>query len=387
MSALSRALRRLGATLALVAATGAAHAHGASDAWLALRSDATGAAVRVDVALRDLDLALGLDADGDGTLTAGEVDARRPDLERLVLGAMDFRAGGRRCTPGPVAASWARRGDGAYAVLRFALDCGAPATRLDVGYRLFADVDASHRAIVVPAGRAPQPLRPGPEALSVELGAADRDLDDGRAFAGFFVEGLRHILDGVDHLAFVVALALASVALARRVGTPLRDAVAGLLGRVTLFTLAHSITLAGVALGGLALPSRWVESAIAASVAIAGLQVLRIARGEATSAAPPWLVFAFGLIHGFGFGSALSGIGPDGRQAAVALLGFNLGVEAGQLAVLALAFPLAWSARGTRAYGRAVQPALAVLMVVAGLLWLADRAIGLDALDALASAG
>lgn len=381
-------LLRALAALMVALATGAAHPHAASDAWLDLRAAPAGAAVRLDVALRDLDAAIGLDADADGAITAGELDARGDAIAAAVLAGVSFAAEGGRCTASAPAREVARRSDGNYAVLRFALDCGGAATAIDVDYRLFADIDASHRAILTVAGQPPVPLRPGAGPQRAVLVDVDR-VHDGRlaTLAGFFVEGLRHILDGIDHLAFVLALALAAVAVAARDGTTFRATATSLAALVTLFTVAHSVTLAGVALGWFALPSRWVESVIAASVVLAGLQVLRVARVGAAAAAPAGLVFAFGLVHGFGFGSALAESGLDGQPVVAALAGFNLGVEAGQIAVLAVLFPLLWLARRRRAYTRAVQPALASVIVAAGALWFAERALGLDGFAAWAAGG
>lgn len=389
----TRALRAAGVALLglwLAAAGGAARAHGASDAFLALAATPQGVGVRWDIALRDLEALVGLDADQDGAVTAAELRAAEPAVRRAALAAIAFSAGGAPCTPGAVEHGLARRGDSAFAVLRFPVACpsgsGAP---LEVDYRLLADVDATHRAIVsLGDGERLVLLRPGAGPQAIRPATGEGGAFDG--FAGFVSEGMAHILDGVDHLMFVLALALASVALAARGARPMRETLLSLAALLTLFTLAHSITLAGVALGWLSLPSRFVESVIAASVALAGVQALVAARGGPTAAArwggtPGALVFAFGLIHGFGFGSALADLGGEGRPALAALLGFNLGVELGQLAALAVAFPLLWALRATRPYRAALQPALAAAIVVAGLGWFVQRALDLD-VDLLAAA-
>ncbi|RPH40643.1 MAG: HupE/UreJ family protein [Burkholderiales bacterium] len=376
--------RRLAAfalVVALVVALGhlapPAHAHGASDAHLSLQRSPGGVAVRLDVALRDLDALVGLDADGDGALTAGELRAREAEVARAVLGAVAVGVPDRACTPGVPSHAVSRRADGAYAVLRIALDCGGPVDRVSVDYRLMAGVDATHRALLSAGDDARRlVLRPGDGPRDVPL-AAEPGAGALHAIGAFFGEGLAHILDGIDHLAFVLALAVAAVARAAHEGRGLRTTALGLAGTVSWFTLAHSITLALVALHGLAPPARLVESVIAASVAYAGLEAFRAARGRAR-ATPAALVFVFGLVHGFGFGAALAESGPTGRSMLAALLGFNLGVEAGQLLAVAAVFPLLWAWRARPLYRTRLEPAVAGAIVVAGLVWFVARALDLS---------
>ena len=137
--------------------------------------------------------------------------------------------------------------------------------------------------------------------------------------------GVEHILYGWDHLLFVIGLTL--LVGGRRVW-----------GVATAFTLAHSITLAATALGGVSLPSRPVEILIASSIVLLGVEVLRKQAGQKTLGAQrPYLIaFVIGLIHGFGFAGALADIGlPTGTEL-LALLLFNIGVELGQFAVIGL---------------------------------------------------
>lgn len=134
--------------------------------------------------------------------------------------------------------------------------------------------------------------------------------------------GIEHILTGFDHVLFVIALTL----LVRR-----RRA---LLATITAFTVAHSVTLACTALGVLSVPTAPVEAAIALSIVLVCLECLRPA--DSLTRRAPWLVaFAFGLLHGLGFASALSDIGLPPEHVGAGLLCFNLGVELGQLGVIA----------------------------------------------------
>jgi hydrogenase/urease accessory protein HupE len=142
------------------------------------------------------------------------------------------------------------------------------------------------------------------------------------AVAGaYFIHGVEHILGGFDHLLFVFGLVL----LVRNGWM--------LVKTVTAFTLAHSITLALAALGIVHVPGPPVEAAIALSILLLATEIVRANRGQPSLTAQwPWVVaFCFGLLHGFGFASALSQIGLPQKDLPLALFTFNVGVEAGQL--------------------------------------------------------
>jgi hydrogenase/urease accessory protein HupE len=150
----------------------------------------------------------------------------------------------------------------------------------------------------------------------------------------YFGLGVEHILLGIDHLLFVLALLLITRGTRRLALT------------ITAFTVAHSITLALATLGFVRVPSAPVEAVIALSIVFVAAEIVRARRGdEGLTAHAPWIVaFTFGLLHGFGFAGALAEIGLPPGQIPLALLFFNVGVEGGQLlfvvAVLAFAWPL-----------------------------------------------
>jgi hydrogenase/urease accessory protein HupE len=156
------------------------------------------------------------------------------------------------------------------------------------------------------------------------------------AVAGAFVlHGIEHILFGYDHLLFVLALLL--IVRNTRV----------LVWTITSFTLAHSVTLALATLGVVHMPGPPVEAAIALSILLVAHEIARLRRGQSSLTARwPWVVaFAFGLLHGFGFAGALSAIGLPQGDIPVALFAFNVGVEAGQLAFIALVLTLIAAAK------------------------------------------
>lgn len=146
----------------------------------------------------------------------------------------------------------------------------------------------------------------------------------------YTVLGIEHILSGIDHLLFVLALLL------------IVNGTRTLLITITSFTLAHSITLAAATLGWLWVPGPPVEAVIALSILFLASELVKVNRGQPSLTANyPWLVaFTFGLLHGFGFAGALSQVGLPQNEIPVALLMFNVGVELGQLMFLVVMFLL-----------------------------------------------
>ncbi len=175
---------------------------------------------------------------------------------------------------------------------------------------------------VQPLARGPITQRLTPDSTSFSL----PDEQSPRAvFHTYGVLGFKHILEGLDHLLFVFALML------------LIPNTRQLIGAITAFTVAHSITLALAALGHLSIPGPPVEAIIALSIVFLAIELLKRKDGAPRlSERAPWIVaFAFGLLHGLGFAGALREIGLPDADIALALLAFNLGVEAGQLAFVA----------------------------------------------------
>jgi hypothetical protein len=193
-----------------------------------------------------------------------------------------------------------------------------------------------------------------------------RDAGAGRAVAAAFRLGLDHIREGTDHLLFLVLL----LVVAPLAGT--RRALGRTAKIATAFTLGHSLTLALGAVCGSLLPARLVESLIAVSILATAAHAWR-----PRFAGKEWLLAGgFGLVHGLAFASALAGFGFDGHALVLALLGFNLGVEAMQLVAIALVVPsLLVIARGPL-YPH-LRRGIAAIGGIAALAWLADRALGL----------
>ncbi|MEP7302291.1 MAG: HupE/UreJ family protein [Caldimonas sp.] len=380
--ALRAGLRRGLVSLGLVAVAGLASAHKSSDSYLQIDAAPGRLELRWDIALRDLDVQLDLDGDGDGKLTWGEVKAGWPRIEAYALAHLSIDG----CALAPIGRGLERRNDGAYAVLRLASSCTLVAQPA-IAYTLFAEVDPTHRGIAK-VQRPGQPIalsvldpaRPGaasaPAARSGASGVASAAAA-GDASAPtrwqFLTEGIRHILGGYDHVLFLLCLLLPAVMRRRADGwrpvDRLRHAILPVVGIVTAFTVAHSITLALAALKLVSLPSTFIEPAIAVTIVLAALDnvwpVFPVRRVVVT--------FFFGLIHGFGFASVLAELNLPSADFAWALLQFNLGLEAGQLMIVVVATAVLFGLRHWKRYRAVViRGGSFVAMAIAGL-WFAER--------------
>ena len=373
--------RRTAGLLLLLAVYGLAQAHKPSDSYLSITVQGEQLSGRWDIALRDLDFAIGLDADGDGNITWGEVRARHREIAAYAAARLEVQADGVACPLEIGAQAVDEHTDGAYTVmpLRFACAAARPPAALQIRYTLFSDIDPQHRGLLnLTVNGATRTAIFGPqEATQVfRLGETTRWkqlLDYGR-------EGVWHIWVGFDHILFLLSLLLPAVGFwMRRHWQPVErfsQAFWDVLRIVTAFTVAHSITLSLATLGLVSLPSRLVESSIAASVVLAALNNLwPVFHGRR------WMVaFAFGLIHGFGFASVLVDLGLPQGALALALLGFNLGVECGQLAIVAAFLPLAFFVRRSWFYRRVVLFGGSLLIAAVAGTWLVERVFNLKLL-------
>jgi len=347
-------------------------AHKPSDSYLILRAGATAVTGQWDIALRDLEYAIGLDTNGDGQITWGELKLRHAEIAAYALARFSLAADGSSC---PITAGEQlvdKHSDGTYTVLNFSADCGREIHKLEARYSLFFDFDAQHKGLL---------RLESSQGTQTGVFAADRPrqqfvLAEASLLAQFITfvrEGIWHIWVGFDHILFILSLLLPSVLVyqqRRWLAAPRAAPVFwDVFKVVTAFTVAHSITLSLAALEVISLPSRLVEASIAASVVLAALNNLRPLVLERR-----WLVaFAFGLIHGFGFASVLVDLGLPQDALLLALVGFNLGVEAGQLCIVGAFLPLAYWLRATPFYRKGMMLGGSTLVCGIALLWFIER--------------
>lgn len=353
----------------LLAVPGFASAHSASTAYLRIDPSERGVELQWRIALRDLDALLDLDADGDGRLTWGEVLDRAADIDALARARLALKPADGRCEIRFAAPRFVRLDDLGFAQLDGRTDCAARA----LDYRLFEGIDPSHRVLVSVAGDArPRVLAPG---ASIGLDGARADAQ--RGFAAFVTEGITHIAGGFDHVLFLIGLMLPAVL--RREGgrwvarDELRAAAVSVVWIATAFTAAHSLTLAAASFGWVRISPRIIEPLIAATVLATALNNL----WPVVTRRLALVAFGFGLIHGFGFAEVLAPLALPRMELALALAGFNLGVEIGQLAIVAASFALLAVLRRWPGYPRWVLQGGSAALALAAGIWIIERVFDL----------
>jgi hypothetical protein len=204
------------------------------------------------------------------------------------------------------------------------------------------------------------------------------EVKPGAAFLQYLREGVWHIWLGYDHILFLLSLLFSSVLIRQhRKWLPaerFRPVLLEVVKIVTAFTVAHSLTLSLATLGVIELPSRWVESAIAASVVLAVLNNVYPLISKKL-----WgVAFGFGLIHGLGFANVLKDLGLPQDMLILTLLAFNLGVEAGQIAIVSGFLPAAFFLRKSWGCRQLLVNTGSMLIVLIALIWLAERALNIQ---------
>ncbi len=352
-------------------------AHKASDSYLRFNIEDKTIQGQWDIALRDLDFAIGLDGNDDGHVTWGELRTKHEAIEQYALTRLKFHQNTEACWSKPQQHLVDSHTDGAYAVLNFAVVCPDPISILKIEYNLLFDLDPLHRGLLQINDNGQ--VQTG--VFSPKEPTRLLDLKKSSPWSELFQfgrEGIWHILIGYDHILFLISLMLPAV-LYRKNGRwhphdTFSPAWWDVLKIVTAFTLAHSMTLSLAVLGFVSLPSRWVESAIAASVLVAALHNLYpVFRTRL------WIMtFIFGLIHGLGFASVLIDLGLPGQSLALALAGFNIGVEIGQVVIVSILIPLAFLIRRSWSYQQIILNFGSIIIGLVAFMWLLERSMDMN---------
>jgi hypothetical protein len=360
-------------------------AHKASDSYLQVDAGDKGLTVRWDIALRDLDAALDIDTDEDGKLTWREVKIAWPRIEAYSIARLKIEG----CALHPTGRALERRNDGAYAVMFLASDCALLQAPV-ITYSLLREVDPTHRGIakILQRGRPLVLSMLDPMHATGGVPGAGEPINSTAAksgtesapgtFApagawGFLREGIRHILTGYDHVLFLLCLLLPSVMRRTPNGwrpvAKLSEAVWPVVGIVSAFTVAHSITLGLAATKLVSMPPKFIEPAIAVTIILAALDnvwpIFPVKRVVVT--------FFFGLIHGFGFAGVLAELNLPTAAFAWALLQFNVGLELGQLLIVVCVTALLFLLRQRPRYRSLVIRGGSFAAIFVGMLWLVER--------------
>ncbi len=352
-------------------------AHSPSTSYLFISEEHGNLQMRWDIALRDLEQAMGLDSNLDQNITWQELLDKQSAISAYAFSNLDLQQGDKACQLSQISNNGLQveeHSDGSYAVLHIKPTCEEKQGELTLNYHLLFNDDPDHRGIILDqrGENNQQPFIASPENQLIKL---DQPVSNFQNLWNFIKQGIWHILIGFDHILFIVTLMLPAVLYYKKsqwhAAKAFKPALFDLMKVITAFTVAHSITLSLATLELVMLPSRWVESAIALSVVLVAINNIKPLFTHSR-----WgVAFAFGLIHGFGFASVLGDLDLSAGSLFLSLLGFNLGVEVGQGLILLTLFPIAYLLRETLFYQHYLLKGGSLLISMLASFWLVQRVI------------
>lgn len=378
-----RAMIRLLGFCLMLLGTNKAFAHALEQSYLFLSINDTSITGRSEITIADLNLALSLNLPEDHSVTKEQIAPHIEGIKQYYADKVKihFQDGlvldDYQLTSTPEAQ---------YLTFSFTFDglTALPDT-IQFEYNVLFDVHSNHSGFVVIENDWRSSTFDQEGNIALVFTASDRqqtlDLTGATVMQGYWGMlrlGIHHIWEGIDHILFLIALLLPSVMYRKDNSWIATDkfysAFIYVVKVVTVFTLAHTVTLSAATLGWVSLPSRLVESIIAISIAIAALDILYpVFRGRI------WvIVFVFGLFHGFGFASVLAEYQIPDSYLTYSLLAFNLGVEVGQVAIVAVAFPVLYVLRATWFYPQVMLRYGAAGLIVVSLYWFIERGFMID---------
>ncbi|HEX4707981.1 MAG TPA: HupE/UreJ family protein [Candidatus Udaeobacter sp.] len=340
----------------------AAHDPGLSS--LTIRQRTKSLEATLTLAVKDAAQVAELDEDHDGIVTQAEFAQTRSQLETAVARQL-LIAADDKVTNGQSVRSQLDENNNVEVRLNFHV---VGFSSLEIQSKIIASLPLGHRQYLQIQNSLGETtferlLSAAADRATVQMphtNARTAMFEAARSFANFLSLGVKHILTGYDHLLFLFGLLLVA------------RGFFSSLGIITSFTIAHSITLAVATLHLVQIPSRIVEPLIAASIVFVGVE--NLLRGDIPKARRI-VPFGFGLIHGFGFASALreAGIGSGTGGILLPLFSFNLGVELGQIMVAAIALPIIWKLRENPMFIARWAPACSAAVVLLGSFWFVQR--------------
>jgi hydrogenase/urease accessory protein HupE len=340
----------------------AAHDPGLSS--LTIRLSTSSLQATLTLAVKDASQLAELDQNQDGTVTQVEFGRSRRQLDTAVARQVVIAADGKVAKDKSIRSRLDENNN-----VEVRLDFGPVVfSTLEIQSNLIASLPLGHRQYLQVQNLAGETvferlLSASAHRVTVQMphtSASMAPFETVRSFANFLSLGVKHILTGYDHLLFLLGLLIVA-----------RGLVSALT-IITSFTIAHSITLTVATLHLVQIPSRIVEPLIAASIVFVGVE--NLLRGDIPNARRI-VPFGFGLIHGFGFASALqeAGIGAGTGGIVLPLFSFNLGVELGQIMVAAVALPIIWKLRENPMFVARWAPACSAAVALLGSFWFVER--------------
>ena len=389
VSVVTRAHRACAAMLLVLAGTlcvPGVSAHTLGQTYLYMSINETELSARFEVTAADLNKGLGLALPEDGSLGEKQLALHEGRIAAYLKSKVRLTASGEPATLEFHSATLRNTTLAQYILTEFraALQGVAPKF-VDVEYGVLFDEEPTQQGIILIENNWRSGTFDNEARVTLTLSADSRsgrvDLSDATMFSGFrhmvWLGGV-HIIEGIDHVMFLFALLLMSVV--RRVDRrwqgveSFRSAAMNVLVIVTMFTIAHTITLSLSVLGVLAIGERLVESVIVASIVLAAAEVFFPVFGKRMNL----VVFLFGLFHGAGFASVLLSMNIHADYLLLTLLGFNFGVEIGQLLIVVALFPVLFFIRGTRTYLHLGMPVAAFGLILVAGYWFIERAFDVD---------
>ena len=308
----------------------AAQAHETTRSYVTITQDDGAMMAQVRIAFRDIEVAVWMDENLDGNITWGETKQRLAAVQAYFTSVFQLDAGGS-CTLTPTGADVSSDAGIDYLDLYFSVICPVADAPLTATSGLFAEIDPDHRMFLTAnlAGATTTTLLSLSNPTVVINNETSGLLN---SFLTYFKSGVEHLTGGTDHLVFLLVIMLPAVAS----GMGRRAAILNVIAVLTGFTAAHALSLTAAATELLRPPSTIIEILIALSIVVTAIDNVRpfIPAPRAAVAA------FFGIIHGFGFASALGVLHLSGSGLAVALIGFNLGIEVAQIVLVVVALPI-----------------------------------------------
>lgn len=372
--------------LGVLFSAGSALAHELDQSYTFLTVENDRLSGRAELAVRDLNKVLGLGWPEDGSVSIEQIERADQSIQAYVTERLSVASNGSPTTLQVTGYDSADLSFAQFVHINFDLTpVSSRPEQLTIASSLIFDVEPAHRHLVVVENHWESGTLANEAIIALNFGPGNTtqtlDVSDGSVLRGlwaFIESGMHHIFIGLDHILFLLALLLPSVMVwtgAGWSGAPdLKSALWRVVKIVTVFTVAHSITISMATLGLVTIGSRLVESIIAISIGIAALNILMPRIGSHAA----WVVLVFGLFHGFGFASVLRELAIPDEFLLWSLLGFNVGVELGQLAIVGIVVPVLFLLRKTEFYSRLLMPIGASALILISLYWFTERAFDVD---------